>query len=99
MASGMLELACMEIGKCYKSYPESPVDQLTSACSAVSVKTSAKSTKMFESWMALQNCPEFDMREPGICSPVSTVIGCRSSLEGGMTLGKFSSAEAIPEEA
>lgn len=41
---------------------------------------------------------EFEVREQGICTLTSSVVGCGLTLEEGKTLGKLSSVEAVPKE-
>lgn len=74
--------------------------QLTSGCSAVSGKTSAKSTNCLRAGWPFRVVPKFDVRELGIYSPFSSVSGCRLLLKGGMTLDKVMSpfSWVIPKE-
>lgn len=41
---------------------------------------------------------EFEVREQGICTLVSSVVGCGLTLGKGKTSGKLSSVEAVPKE-
>ena len=82
----------------FPSSPREPAYQLTSGCSAIANKASAEPTKCLKAGKALQGCPKLEVRELGIYTPLLSVTGCGLSLEGGMTLGKLSSAEAVPKE-
>ena len=99
--SGMLVLACMEIGKCCNSGLSSRLESpLTSPSLAVMQSQIRSLLKPQSVWKLgwLFRVVESVVRELGTYTPALSVTGCGLPLGGGKTLARLSSAEVITKE-